>query len=288
MFEIDPKKVIIHNRTVSRRVFLLGAGKVIIVGGVVSYKLYKQKHYWKYYKVAADRNRIRVRFIKPERADILARSGEKIAQNSLVYQITIIPRYILKKKANIRFLAGLGDMSEAEVKEKCQNQIKAGFGYNEVFFKSNLSWAMIKKLALGYLDLEGIYIRSNTVRYYPFKDKFAHVLGFATLPNVYDDSETVKRLSRVPMGVVGRTGIEKSHDEAIVGKVGLEKLEVNAHNHIVRQISFDDPIKYSPIITSLDMRTQNALIDGLKSHKAGQWHSYRYNNRRNRGFVFSS
>ena len=269
MSEIDPKKIKIHNRTVSRRIFLLGASKVFLVGGIVSYMLYKQKHYWSYYKVASDRNRIRIRFIKPERADILDREGNKIAQNRLVYQITIIPQNILKNKHNIKFLADIGNISITEVKERCNKQIKAGFGYNEVFFKSNLSWEMIKKLALNYLNLEGIYIRSNNVRYYPFKDKFAHVIGFATLPNVYDDSETVKRISRVPMGVIGRTGIEKSYDDTIIGKVGIEKLEVNVHNHIVRQISFDDPIKYDPIYTSLDMATQNELIEGFKNHKAG-------------------
>ena len=82
------------NRTINRRMFILGAAKIIfltaIVGRLFSLQILESSKY----KYLSDKNRLREWKIPPQRGIIEDYFGNVIAANNQVYQLHIIPEQV--------------------------------------------------------------------------------------------------------------------------------------------------------------------------------------------------
>ena len=76
--------------TISRRMFILSAAKVIVFGGIVARLFSLQISENKKYLTLSDKNRLREWRLPPVRGDFLDFFGKVIAGNTEVYQLHIV------------------------------------------------------------------------------------------------------------------------------------------------------------------------------------------------------
>ena len=91
MFSSGSGNTVIKSKLISRRMFLLTAGKAIVLVGVLGRLISLQINESKKYKTLSDKNRFREWKLAPERGIIKDYFNTAIASNRQVYQIHLIP-----------------------------------------------------------------------------------------------------------------------------------------------------------------------------------------------------
>src|SRR6056300_1001090 len=79
---------------INRRMFIIGAAKIVIFGGLVARLFSLQINDNKKYLTLSDKNRIREWKLPPTRGNIFDYFGNVIAGNLKVYQLHIIPEQV--------------------------------------------------------------------------------------------------------------------------------------------------------------------------------------------------
>ena len=85
--------------TISRRMFIFSAAKVIVFGGIVARLFSLQINENKKYLTLSDKNRLREWRLPPVRGDFLDYFGNIVAGNTEVYQLHIVPEEVSDFKA---------------------------------------------------------------------------------------------------------------------------------------------------------------------------------------------
>ena len=106
-------------------------------------------------------------------------------------------------------------------------------------------------------------------RNYPFGDNYTHILGYVSQASKDDilKNETIKKYF-VPGLKVGKTGLEKSFEEKLIGSNGVERYEVNAYGKRIKQIDYKKGEKGDKIKLTVDTEIQK-LANSLLKDKSG-------------------
>ena len=104
---IDQSDNVLKLSSLNRRMFILAAAKVVILGGIVSRLFFLQIKENKKYLTLSDKNRIREWKLPPVRGEFKDYFGNIIAGNFEAYQLHIIPeqvedfRYVITRVKDI-------------------------------------------------------------------------------------------------------------------------------------------------------------------------------------------
>lgn len=119
----------------------------------------------------------------------------------------------------------------------------------------------IKLIAKGWSNLE-----IDSLRSYPFKDAFAHVLGYIGQIS----EEELKDFPNYKGGdLIGKTGIEKEYESVLSGTKGRELVEVDSLGKVVRKLGKTDPIPGKDIMLTVDSKIQKAAFEASSEIKKG-------------------
>ncbi len=91
---INKNFVIRKSDIINRRMFIIGAAKLIIFGGLIARLFSLQINDNKKYLTLSDKNRIREWKLPPTRGNIVDYFGNIIAANLKVYQLHVIPEQV--------------------------------------------------------------------------------------------------------------------------------------------------------------------------------------------------
>jgi penicillin-binding protein 2 len=108
----------------------------------------------------------------------------------------------------------------------------------------------------------------DSLREYPFKDDFAHVLGY--IGQISKDELSSQAFAGYASGdIIGKTGIEQEYEAKLKGTDGKQLFEVDARGNLTRKLGQDDPIPGENITLTLDAKLQQAVFDAMKDVKKG-------------------
>ena len=121
----------------------------------------------------------------------------------------------------------------------------------------------LKLISEGKTNLE-----IDSLRNYPYKDSFSHVLGY--IGQISADELSQKEFKDY-MGrdLIGKTGIEREYESLIKGSNGKELAEVDSLGKVIRKLGQTDPIPGQNITLTLDTALQKAVFDAAKEIKRG-------------------
>ena len=91
---IKENSAIRKSDVINRRMFIIGAAKIVVFAGIVARLFSLQINENKKYLTLSDKNRIREWKLPPTRGDITDYFGNIIAGNLKVYQLHIIPEQV--------------------------------------------------------------------------------------------------------------------------------------------------------------------------------------------------
>jgi penicillin-binding protein 2 len=128
--------------------------------------------------------------------------------------------------------------------------------------------------------LQGIDIQEALVRYYPFGEAAAHAIGYVGSISTAD-LEQIDRGNYAATSLIGKTGVERSYEATLHGRVGYRQQVVNAQGRVLLDPASDStvvddsavsggletrwPEPGSHLVLSLDMRLQLASQKAMGS-----------------------
>ena len=254
--------------SINRRMFVIGAAKIIILGGIVSRLFFLQVKENKKYLTLSDKNRIREWKLPPVRGDFLDYYGNIIAGNFEAYQLHIVPEEVEDFRYTINRVKDILQLSEKQFQKIIKKQ-KENKPWETLIVADNLSWKNFSKINNHLYDLNGVKPIVSISRNYPFKENYTHILGYVSQANENDilKNEIIK--DKFVQGLkVGKIGLEKSFEDHLIGDNSIERYEVNAYGRRINQLAFKTGSKGKTIKLTIDTEVQK-LSNKLLSDKAG-------------------
>ena len=266
MINKDTSFLKLHN--INRRMFIIVAAKVIVFTGIVGRLFTLQINESKKYLTLSDKNRVREWKLPPERGEFYDYFGKLIAGNQRVYQLHLIPEQVENFKSLTTRLKNILELSDDEYSRilKKKDQIKP---WETLIVSENLDWKQFAKVNNYLHELTGVKPVLSVSRYYPYKENLTHIIGYVNQATAEDleNSEQIKS-KFVPGLKVGKTGLEKTFENELIGTNSIERYEVNAYGKRISQLEFQKGDKGKNIKLTIDADIQN-LCNQLLAKKAG-------------------
>jgi penicillin-binding protein 2 len=265
---INQSDNVLKLNSINRRMFILAAAKVILLGGIVSRLFFLQVKENKKYLTLSDKNRIREWKLPPMRGHFEDYFGNTIAGNFEAYELHLITEEIENFKYTINRVRNILQLSENQFQKilKKKDQIKP---WENLIVSNNLTWENFSKINNNLYDLNGVKPVISVSRNYPFKENYTHVLGYVSQANEQDiiSNEIIKE--KFVQGLkVGKIGLEKTFENDLIGTNSIERYEVNAYGRRISQLEFQKGDKGKTIKLTIDTEIQK-LTNELLAEKSG-------------------
>ena len=250
--------------TINRRLFIITAAKILVFFGLTSRLFSLQVKQNNKYLTLSDKNRIRESKLHPVRGEFRDYFGNIIAGNNEVYQLHIIPEQVEDFRYITLRLKKILNLSEKEFQKihKKRKEIKA---WETIVVSDNLTWEQFSKVNNYLHELAGVKTVLSISRIYPFDENYTHVLGYVSQANEKDiiNNENIKE-KFVPGIRVGKTGLEKTFENVLLGENDIQRFEVNAYGRKISQLNYQKGSKGQNLNLTLDTEIQKLCTELLK------------------------
>lgn len=177
------------------------------------------------YKLSASNNVLRYITQYPARGLVYDRNGELLVSNKAAYDLMVIPRQV--SAFDTTELCGILSVSKetlvASIREaRIYSTFKPSILVKQL---SSETYAVLQEKLYKYT---GFYVQPRTLRSYPRKIA-GHILGYVGEV----DERTIKKYPYYQLGdYIGTSGLERSYEDELKGKKGVNVYLVDVHNRI--------------------------------------------------------
>ena len=252
------------SKLISRRMFLLSIMKTAVFFGIISRLFYLQISENIKYKSLSDKNRLREWKVPPQRGIIEDFFGNEIAKNTQVYQLHMIPEDVPNLEELFFKMSKLINFNEKRKKDLLK-KLKKRKPWEPIIVSDNLTWSEFSKVNLFLHEVQGIKPIVAVAREYLKDGSSAHLVGYVSDVRAKDlkNSQLLRDIN-IPGLKTGKNGLEKSLNEEIIGKPGLQRFEVNAFGKRIKELKFIQGVKGRNFKTTIDIEIQQFSNDLLK------------------------
>lgn len=253
----------------NRRVMLLGICQAAALAVVVGRLRYLQVMESERLAGLAERNRINLRLIIPERGLIYDRDGRLMAANQKLFKIMMVREETSDPALTLEQLGQVLQMSE-ELQRTTLEKIKTSRQDVPVVVIEEASWDQVARISANAPALPGVQATVGERRYYPMGANAVHLIGYVgkVSPEDLANPNDTDPLLEIPDFRVGRSGIEKSLDRALRGRSGNQQIEVNAYGRIMRELGSVGARHGASHQLTIDSTQQNFAMARLGEHRA--------------------
>lgn len=176
--------------------------------------------------------------VNSRRGNIYDRNKKLIVGNTLAPTVSIIPSQINDKDKTASLIAEILGLELKDIIYHFNKNVSVEIIKPEA---SKISEEQAKKIIS--LNLDGVYIASDVVRYYPYGNYLSHVLGIVGVDNQ------------------GLTGLEYIYNDYLLGNVGSSNIFTDAHGNKIDNIgdSYSAPSNGLDLFLTIDIEMQIAL-----------------------------
>lgn len=176
--------------------------------------------------------------VNSRRGNIYDRNGELIVGNTLAPTISIIPSQIKDKDYAAGVIASVLGYEVQDLMYHFDKNVSVEILKPEAL---KISEEQAKKI-MNY-NIDGVYLASDVIRYYPYGSYLSHVLGIVSIDNQ------------------GLTGLEYIYNDYLLGNVGSSNIFTDAHGNKIGEIgdSYTTPSKGLDLYLTIDINMQISL-----------------------------
>ena len=240
---------LIHSRLVAL-VVLLGVMTLVLLGRIWYLQIYQHQRF----EVLSKDNRVRLIPVPPVRGQIYDRKGKVLAENIPVFTLEVLPSEVKDLDALLDSLAKIIQISPNEIR-KFKSLVRARPDFESQILKVNISEEEAARFWVNKNQFTGAEVHARLQRYYPYGGELVHALGYVGRIN-QKELETIDRAKYKGTEYIGKLGIEAKYEDLLLGKVGFEQVETNAHGQRVRTLSKNPPISGEDIHLNIDAELQ--------------------------------
>lgn len=217
----------------------------------------------------SEHNRVHVEPIAPTRGIIYDRNGEILADNRASFTLSLVVNKTMNLDATLNLLRTLVDISPGDLEKFYKLKKQQIHPLEPIPLRYRLTEDEIARLAVNEFRLEGVQVDAELVRYYPHAELFAHTIGYVSRINEAElekfSEEQVRRYSGTHS--IGKSGIEHSYEDALLGEVGSKNVETNARGREIRVLDKIDPTPGKNVTLTLDYRLQALAAQTLAGRR---------------------
>jgi penicillin-binding protein 2 len=249
----------------NRRLFVAGGVVCLLVMILIGWMINLQFFNHIYYSERSEGNRLHSQFIPPTRGLIYDRQGVLVADNRPIFNLTVVRENAADFEESVELLRREIGLTEEDLEDYQTRLSRRAVPHTSVPLKFQLTDDEIAHIAVNQHKLPGIAVEAQLVRYYPFGESIAHALGYVSEIN-RDELEAMSEEDvRDYRGThqIGKTGIEKTYEDFMHGRVGFETVEKNNRGRVTRVLGRTDPEPGRDLQLHLDVSLQLAAEAAL-------------------------
>lgn len=253
------------------RVFNARLGIAVVVVAIAATLLVLRMAYlqiisYRHYATLSQANRIRPIPIPPPRGLILDRNGVVLAHNFPIYTLEVIPEQIDNMATLLAELGRLVRVTEFDLKN-FHKQLRDRPRFENIALRTRLTDEEAGRIAVQLPFLRGVELRARLQRHYPLTGLGVHALGYVSRIAESDLERADKSVYR-GLEHIGKLGVEAAYESLLLGRVGIEKIETNAHGRALRVIERIPPIAGKNLYLNIDARLQ-AIVEQALGKRRG-------------------
>lgn len=252
-------------RLFNRRVVVAVAAVLSLMALVIVRLVYLQIVYHEHYATLSQNNRITLAALPPGRGLIYDRNGVVLAQNLPAYSLEIVPEQVPDLDATLVALREIVALTDADIKRfrKALAQKRSAKG---VPLRFRLSEEEVARFAVNRPRFPGVDVAAGLSRHYPLGALAVHAIGYVgrISEEELDDLDTSNYSGTTH---IGKTGVEKSYEEILHGRVGFEQVETNAQGRRLRVLETTPPQAGQNLHLNLDARLQAVAEQALGQNR---------------------
>ncbi len=240
---------IFNNRLLISAILLAALGGLLVVR-LAWLQIFSHRHY----ETLSQANRVRSIPIPPPRGLILDRNGVVLAQNYPVYALEVVPEQVDDMNTLLEQLGELVQLSETDLKN-FRKQLRERPRFEALTLRANLTDEEAARVAVKRPYLFGVEVQARLQRHYPLGGLGVHAIGYVGRISE-PDLERLDKAAYRGMRHVGKLGLEATYEKELLGRVGFEKIETNAHGRTLRTLERTAPVAGKNLALSLDVKLQ--------------------------------
>ncbi len=157
--------------------------------------------------------------------------------------------------------------------------------YQPVTIAFNVSAKTVSEVEERIMEMPGVSVEVEPVRYYPGGNLASHILGYLSKISEGERERYVKELGYDPNDLIGMDGIERVYEKDLKGKDGAKYVEVDVYGRLMNVLREEEPQKGETTYLTIDAKLQkvaeDALSQALQQIQVGgtftsKWGNYKY------------
>jgi penicillin-binding protein 2 len=241
----------------------------ILFGILIARFSYLQINQYNHYQTLAEKNRISLVPIVPNRGLILDRNGVILAHNFFVYTLEITPTKVENLEETIAEISQFVEISAVD-RKRFKKFKEQSHNFESIPIRTHLNEVEAAKFAVNRYRFPGVEIKSRLFRHYPLGKQGAHMIGYIGRINDKDlvNLKEAGDLSNYKgSDHIGKSGVEQYYEANLHGITGFQQVEIDADGHAVRVLSSQSPIPGDNLILAADIKLQAIAEEAFEDYR---------------------
>jgi penicillin-binding protein 2 len=228
----------------------------------------------KNYAEQADQNRVRILPIPARRGMIYDRQGRVLVTSAPSYNILLSKKDIGSRYDEFAQLLVENLEIDPEWLSKRFEEAKFEPKYESIVVKERASPSDVAWVEAHQFDYPMIRAEEAPQRIYLFNELAAHALGYVgevSRKQLNDPKSQYHKDKGFKLGdIVGKSGLEYTYNEVLMGKDGERRVLVDSRGRIVQEIERVNPVQGRDLYSTLDLDIQQIAEEQTDSMPAGR------------------
>jgi penicillin-binding protein 2 len=255
------KKLTLKDHFLEFRLFTNRMIILLVMCGLILLALFSRLFYLQviaheHFTTLSEDNRVKLQAIPPNRGLIYDRNGILLADNLPSFRLEITAEQVDDMSATLEELGKIIDIRESD-RSRFEKLLNRKPRFEAVPLRFHLSDEEVARFSVNRHRFPGVDIQAGLARHYPLGKLAVHALGYVGRI----DENALKYLDPSNYNGtthVGKIGIEKSYEELLHGRVGVQQVETTAQGRVLRVLQRTPPVAGRNLYLTLDSRLQDA------------------------------
>ena len=214
------------------------------------------------FQTASEANRLQTLPVSPARGLIVDRNGLILAENRPNLQLLLVPEEVDDIDVMVSEVRSRIEFTDGDAERFAKNLKSRRRPRDPVVVKDDLSESEAALIAVDLFQFPGLQIEARPTRFYPYGGLTAHSLGYVGRLSL-GELQAIEESRYAGTETIGKSGVEKAYEDALLGQVGVERVETSARGQIMRSVDRDDPVPGADIPLHLDIGLTAKLYEAL-------------------------
>ena len=254
--QVHLKDYLFESRLITNRAILLLVAGGLLLSVLLFRLLYLQVVSHEHFTTLSEDNRVKLLPLPPNRGLIYDRNGILLAENLPSYRLEITPEQVDDMGATLSALKDIIEIRDID-RSRFEKLLARKPRFEAIPLRFHLNDEDVARFSVNRHRFPGVDITAGLARHYPHGPQAVHALGYVGRIDERAlqvlDSSNYRGTSHV-----GKNGIEKTYEELLHGKVGLQQVETTAQGRIIRILNRTPPVSGRNIYLTIDSRVQAA------------------------------